>query len=296
MKKNILNSGIFIALLLIVACSSDNDNDEIANLAQLQADVEEITNTAMTGPWVITNFVDSDKNETTNFNEYGFNFNSDGSLVADNGNTTITGTWSVTIDDDSNDDMDDDSGDSSSDDDCNSCTIEQLTDVLTACNDWFIDKLERNDNALEDNFTSYKFNFSADGMVTVVTGSEDYTGTWEASGSGNNIQVVLTIAGLSDFEDTWTLHEIELYNGETDVDLRINGEDRLRFRNQCTLGNFDGGQSSGEIDFNIFFAAPADFNELSEDWNIISYSSNKIELIHESGGNGGTDLLTFEKQ
>ena len=48
MKKNILNSGIFIALLLIVACSNDNDNDEIANLAQLQADVEEITNTAMT--------------------------------------------------------------------------------------------------------------------------------------------------------------------------------------------------------------------------------------------------------
>ena len=296
MKKYILNSGIFSALLLIMSFSSESENDEIANMAQLQADVEEITNTAMTGPWVITNFVDSDKNETTNFAGYGFSFNTDGSLVADNGNTTISGTWSVTIDDDSNDDFDDDSNDNGMDDDCNSCTIEQLTDVLTACNDWFVDKLERNDNALEDNFTSYKFNFSADGMVTVATGSENYTGAWEASGSGNNIQVVLTIEGLSDFEDTWTLHEIELYNGETDVDLRINGEDRLRFRNQCTLGNFNGGTSTGEIDFNIFFASPADFNELSEDWNIISYSANKIELIHESGGNGGTDLLTFEKQ
>ena len=290
MKKNILNSGIFSALLLIMSCSSESENDEIANMAQLQVDVEEITNTAMTGPWVITNFVDSDKNETTNFAGYGFSFNTDGSLVADNGNTTISGTWSVTIDDDSNDDFDDDSNDNGMDDDCNSCTIEQLTDVLTACNDWFVDKLERNDNALEDNFTSYKFNFSADGMVTVATGSENYTGAWEASGSGNNIQVVLTIEGLSDFEDTWTLHEIELYNGETDVDLRINGEDRLRFSNQCTLGNFNGGTSTGEIDFNIFFATPADFNELSEDWNIISYSANKIELIHESGGNGGTDL------
>lgn len=296
MKKNILNSGIFVALLLTMACSNDNENDEIANLAQLQADVEEITNTAMTGPWFITNFVDSDKNETTNFNGYGFSFNDDGSLVADNGSTTISGTWSVTIDDDSNDDMDDDSNDNSTDDDCNSCTVDQLTDVLTACDDWFVDKLERNDNSLEDNFTSYKFNFSAEGMVSVSDGSANYSGTWEASGSGNSIQVVLTIMDLPDLEDTWTLHEIELYNGETDVDFRINGEDRLRFRNQCTLGNFNGGTTTGEIDFNIFFASPADFNELSEDWNIVSYSANKIELIHESGGNGGTDLLTFEKQ
>ncbi len=79
------------------------------------------------------------------------------------------------------------------------------------------------------------------------------------------------------------------------MDLRINGEDRLRFRNTCTLGDFGGGNSSGEIDFNIFFAAPEDFAELTEDWNIISYSANKIELIHVSGGDGDVDLLTFEK-
>lgn len=38
-----------------------------------------------------------------------------------------------------------------------------------------------------------------------------------------------------------------------------------------------------------------DFDDLSEDWNYISNSSSKIELIHVSGGNGGTDYLTFEK-
>jgi hypothetical protein len=50
-----------------------------------------------------------------------------------------------------------------------------------------------------------------------------------------------------------------------------------------------------DIDFNIEFSHPDDFEELSEDWEIISLSDSKIELRHISGGNGGTDLLTFEK-
>lgn len=53
--------------------------------------------------------------------------------------------------------------------------------------------------------------------------------------------------------------------------------------------------NSGDVDFNIFFAAPPQFEELSDDWDIISISNTKIELIDVSGGNGGTDYLTFEK-
>ena len=296
MKKNVLFVGFLMIALAFTACTNDNDNaDDNTNLARLQADIEVMTNDVTSGSWVITNFIDSDKNETANFTGYGFTFNSDGSLVADNGSNTETGTWSITIDDDSNDDSNDDSSDDSNDDDCNSCTISQLTDVLTACSNWFVEKLERNDNNLEDNYNGYDFNFDADGSVTVTSGSNTYSGTWVANGSGNNIQVVLTIMDLMDIEDTWTLHEIELANGESQVDLRIDGNDRLRFRNNCTIGDFSGGTSSGDIDFNIFFASPVDFSELSEDWDIITNSSSKIELMHVSGGNGGTDLLTFEK-
>jgi hypothetical protein len=50
-----------------------------------------------------------------------------------------------------------------------------------------------------------------------------------------------------------------------------------------------------DLDFNIFFAAPPDFENLSDDWDFILYKSTKIELIDMSGGNGGTDYLTFEK-
>lgn len=53
--------------------------------------------------------------------------------------------------------------------------------------------------------------------------------------------------------------------------------------------------SQDDLDFNIFFAGPDDFKELSDDWDLISQSSTKIELIDVSDENGGADYLTFEK-
>ena len=59
----------------------------------------------------------------------------------------------------------------------------------------------------------------------------------------------------------------------------------------------DDGNSTDDDDFNIFFNVPAssDFDDLIDDWDIISVTANKIELTDVSGGNGGTDFLTFEK-
>ena len=53
--------------------------------------------------------------------------------------------------------------------------------------------------------------------------------------------------------------------------------------------------SSDDIDFNIMFSAPPEFADLSDDWDIVSRSGSRIELIDISGGNGGTDTLVFEK-
>ena len=52
---------------------------------------------------------------------------------------------------------------------------------------------------------------------------------------------------------------------------------------------------SGDVDFNISFTSPANFEELTDDWDILEYSSTIIKLTDVSGGNGGTDYLTFEK-
>ena len=50
-----------------------------------------------------------------------------------------------------------------------------------------------------------------------------------------------------------------------------------------------------DLDFNINFNLTNEFEELNDDWDIVSNSANKIELKDVSGGDGSTDYLTFEK-
>jgi len=57
----------------------------------------------------------------------------------------------------------------------------------------------------------------------------------------------------------------------------------------------DSSSDNDDVDFNIAFSTPADFADLTDDWDIVEYSSIRIELIDISGGNGGTDKLVFEK-
>lgn len=59
----------------------------------------------------------------------------------------------------------------------------------------------------------------------------------------------------------------------------------------------DDSSSDDDIDFNIFFpvSESSDFEDLNDDWDVVSTTSTRIELIDISGGNGGTDMLTFER-
>ncbi len=50
-----------------------------------------------------------------------------------------------------------------------------------------------------------------------------------------------------------------------------------------------------DLHFNIAFTAPPDFEDLSDDWDIIEVTDTKIKLIDVSGGGGGSDYLTFER-
>ncbi len=53
--------------------------------------------------------------------------------------------------------------------------------------------------------------------------------------------------------------------------------------------------SMDDLHYNIAFTAPPAFEELSDDWEIMEVTDTKIKLVDVSGGNGGTDYLTFEK-
>ena len=134
---------------------------------------------------------------------------------------------------DAQDDCDEDDDYDYNDDDCVNCTPSQLTSFLTACSDWFVDKLEINNNDLEGNYLGYTFNFASDGTISVLENGNSFSGTWSASGTGDNITVIINITGLPDFNTNWTLHEIEDVSGEKKVDLRQSNDDRLRFESTC---------------------------------------------------------------
>jgi hypothetical protein len=57
----------------------------------------------------------------------------------------------------------------------------------------------------------------------------------------------------------------------------------------------DDDNPNNDLDFNLAFTTPANFADLTDDWDVVSRTDTKIELIDISGGNGGTDYLTFEK-
>ena len=92
-------------------------------------------------------------------------------------------------------------------------------------------------------------------------------------------------------------------NNFTGYNFTFNGTGVLNANNGSN--NYDGTWSitdsnsnddnQDDLDFNINFNLSNDFEDLIDDWNFITHSSTKIELIDISGGNGGTDYLTFEK-
>jgi hypothetical protein len=54
-------------------------------------------------------------------------------------------------------------------------------------------------------------------------------------------------------------------------------------------------KDSDHVDFILNFATPANLEELSDDWEVLSESKTKLELEDVSGGDGSIDKLTFEK-
>lgn len=60
-------------------------------------------------------------------------------------------------------------------------------------------------------------------------------------------------------------------------------------------GTWSTGTDDSQQKLYLTFTSNADFIEISNDWHILSQSSTKIQLEDVSGGGGGTDLLTFEK-
>jgi len=85
----------------------------------------------------------------------------------------------------------------------------------------------------EDYYVGYKFNFLADGSITAKNHLYNYSGTWSASGTGNNIVVHIDIPNLPECNNKWILHEMNLKSGEIEFNLYLNNK-KLRFGSSCS--------------------------------------------------------------
>lgn len=85
--------------LVLTSCDSSDDNDEVTI-----AHIEDVKSTVSTGDWQITLYEKDGMEQTQNFTGYSFTFDAAGQLTAVNGDTSISGAWSVSADADSSDD------------------------------------------------------------------------------------------------------------------------------------------------------------------------------------------------
>ncbi|WAC01202.1 hypothetical protein N7U66_13815 [Lacinutrix neustonica] len=95
-------------------------------------------------------------------------------------------------------------------------------------------------------FNNYNFTFNTNGTLDASNGTNSISGTWSVTNDSNST---------------------------------------------------DDSSNSNDIDFNISFPVPETnvFEDLNDDWDIVSHTDTVISLIDISGGNGGTDTLVFQK-
>ena len=105
--KNTIKKALFALSLIVVfySCSKDENNPDeeitVADMAKIKAAMT-------TGEWIVTYYFDSGVDDTNDYVGYSFTFQADGNLGATDGNTALSGAWSMTTSDNGTDDTVDD--------------------------------------------------------------------------------------------------------------------------------------------------------------------------------------------
>jgi len=96
MKRSVFLSMLFALLMFNVTTMCSSDDDSNSSPSQVITNTQ---NAVVNGTWRVTLFSEDGSNQTSNFSNYNFTFNSNGTLSATNGSTTMNGTWTTGIDD-----------------------------------------------------------------------------------------------------------------------------------------------------------------------------------------------------
>ena len=98
----------------------------------------------------------------------------------------------------------------------------------------------------------------------------------------------------TDHEETSSFNGYNFSFGSGNILTASNGTNTYTGSWNVTDSNSNDDNLS-DLDFVIAFNSPLQFLEISDDWEIIEKTQNSIKLRDVSGGNGGTDYLTFTK-
>lgn len=103
MKKKIIYGCLgIVSLSLVLSCSNDEDDNP---LDPVEA-VGDIQTNVVQGDWMISSYVDSGVDETSDYDGFTFTFTSDGVVSASSSAEMLTGAWTVDEDDSSDSDVD----------------------------------------------------------------------------------------------------------------------------------------------------------------------------------------------
>ncbi|MCT8338606.1 hypothetical protein MG296_00940 [Flavobacteriaceae bacterium TK19130] len=227
------------------------------------------------GSWYVNLLEDDGNDETCDYAEYEFVFASNETVTASSANNTVNGTWSTTG---------------------NGSTLDLVLNFdTTGENDPFDDL---NDDWDVTNFTTELIELLD---ISGGNGGTDYLnfGRNPADcGGTDNGGFVNTLT-----DGSWYVNLLEDDGEDETCDyvayefvFASNQTVTATSDNNTVNGTWSATGSGASLDLNLNFDTTGEddpFDDLNDDWDVSNFTTELIELIDISGGNGGTDYLNF---
>ncbi len=236
----------------------------------------EFTDNLTNSIWYVNLLEDSGNNETCDYVAYEFKFNANETVTATSVSNTVNGTWAVTS---------------------SSSGIDLILNFeITGSDDPFDD--------LNDDWDVTSFDAQIIKLIDVSggNGGTDYLNFGrnpyeDCNGGGNTTELTNILMDgqwyvqsyIDDGDD-----ETNNYNGYTLV-FNPDGTVLVENNNNTISGTWNVVNSSNGLDVILDFGTAMPFDEFNDDWDVVTYTNTRVELYDISGGNGGTDYLTFQK-
>ncbi|MFK5983758.1 MAG: hypothetical protein QM499_12680 [Flavobacteriaceae bacterium] len=256
----------------VVEVNSNQELEDLINSCENSGntDVSDLEEYLTTDTWFVDFFFD-ETDETSNFCEYGFNFETGGAVSASNGSNSVDGTWNVILDSD------------------------ELKVVLDFGNEIPFDKLNDDWKVINGTINEIEMQdvSGGNGGVNLLTFNRETTNC--EGGNNSELEGYLTtdswfIAYYFDaVDETSDFCEYELtFNIDGSV-TALNGTDAVN-------GSWSVITNNGIEKVVFDFGTTIPFDKINDDWDVLNASMLEIEMQDVSGGNGGTDLLTLDRE